>query len=130
MHALAHTTTLQRYTPVTRAHILTITTHAVELRTHARALSLSYMRNVVISYAHMQDVSYVSSPWLPQNLRYTSKPMRSMAHRYLASWLIPGDASLESFENWSIIGIPYTTDVLPPTVRTYQEPRTILSTPH
>ena len=28
-----------------------------------------------------EDVSYVSSPWLPQNLRYTSKPMRSMAHR-------------------------------------------------
>ena len=28
-----------------------------------------------------EDVSYVSSPWLPSNLRYTSKPMRSMAHR-------------------------------------------------
>jgi hypothetical protein len=28
-----------------------------------------------------EDVSYVSSPWLRSNLRYTSKPMRSMAHR-------------------------------------------------
>lgn len=28
-----------------------------------------------------EDVSYVASPWLPHNLRYTSKPMRSMAHR-------------------------------------------------
>eukprot|EP00960_Hanusia_phi_P068546 766873-Hanusia_phi.AAC.1 len=28
-----------------------------------------------------EDVSYVSSPWLPQTLRYTSKPLRSFAHR-------------------------------------------------
>lgn len=68
------------------------------------------MRNVVISYAHMQDVSYVSSPWLPQNLRYTSKPMRSMAHRYLASWLIAHTWRLDLGEFRKLVGsLAYST---------------------